>query len=251
MVSGRLLFAIGTFACASSSAPAQKAEAPRGDSVLVMEPAGGDDAGSHREPDSGEPRDAPAPAPIDVSTLPPGPVTCSTCGPAPGYPSWGCPDGVHHGGRGPCVKLSDGRCGWLNLICPAQKPSPPCSASECGAWPDPARWRCPDEAHSGEFTCVRSDDGGCGWTEQPCLGSANVRPPPPPPAPPPPPFRGACDPLPSLAELKKWEVTSICHSGGGPVQPERDLILSLGDGTHIFQDARGCFRARYRQCNSK
>jgi hypothetical protein len=48
-----------------------------------------------------------------------------------------------------------------------------------------------------------------------------------------------------------WDIQSICHPGGGPVAPERREVLSLGDGTLIIEEARGCFRARYRRCNSK
>jgi hypothetical protein len=197
------------------------------------------------------PVEQPSPEPVDVSQLPPGPVGCDTCGPAPGYPSQVCPDGVHQGGRGPCVKLEDGRCGWLHLVCEASSSSHRCAPDECGAAPTPLRWRCPDEVHHGEFACVRSEDGRCGWTERACLGPHAVPPPPPQPAPPPPPARGPCDPLPSRRELATWDVQSICQPGGGPVQPERRVVLELNDGTFIIEDARGCFRARYRQCNSK
>lgn len=223
----------------TSSAPASRPAADRTDTALVPEPAPA-------------PRDEqPAPAPVDVSQLPPGPVDCDTCGPAPGYPSWSCPDGEHLGGRGPCVRLEDGRCGWLNLVCAGSDSSQGCAPDECGAAPSPVRWRCPDEKHHGEFECVRSEDGHCGWTEHPCLGSHAVAPPPPPPPSPPPPQREPCDPLPGRRELATWDVQSICGGGGGPVAPKRREVLSLGDGTLIIEDARGCFRARYRQCNSK
>jgi hypothetical protein len=233
--------------CASGSTSG--AEGPRVSSALASEPdADQTDPVLVAEPPASEP--APAPAPVDVSQLPPGPVGCDTCGPAPGYPSWGCPDGGQ-GGRGPCVKLEDGRCGWLNLVCAASDSSHGCAPDECGAAPTPLRWRCPDETHYGEFQCVRSEDGGCGWTEHACLGSHAVAPPPPQPAAPPPPAREPCEPLPDRRELATWDVQSICHPGGGPMAPERREVLSLGDGTLIIEDARGCFRARYRQCTSK
>ena len=53
------------------------------------------------------------------------------CGPAPRIPNWSCPDGRSRGGRGPCVQLPDGRCGWVRLECPEEsvdedpEPSPP------------------------------------------------------------------------------------------------------------------------------
>jgi hypothetical protein len=222
---------------AASPTPVNQPAAERTDTVIVAEPA--------------PKNDPPAAAPVDVSQLPPGPVDCATCGPAPGYPSWSCPDGEHQGGRGPCVKLEDGRCGWLDLVCPATSSSHACAPNECGAAPQPVRWRCPDETHYGEFACVRDESGRCGWTERACLGSHAVPPPAPQPAPPPPPAREPCDPLPSRRELMTWDIQSICHPGGGPVAPERREVLSLGDGTLIIEEARGCFRARYRRCNSK
>jgi hypothetical protein len=144
--------------------PATVPESPLGETVLVTEPRRGENGTTRREsaPAVHE-RIPPAPA-VDLATLPPGPVTCSDCGPAPGYPSWQCPDG-HQGGRGPCVRLSDGMCGWINLVCAGQGS---CSASECGASPSPIEWRCPDEEHRGYFACVRGDDGRCGWTHSPC-----------------------------------------------------------------------------------
>jgi hypothetical protein len=234
------------------TAPGSRAEPGRDDTVLVPEPRASDDTATGEEPESDQ-HEAPAPPPpVDVATLPPGPVSCSDCGSAPGYPSWQCPDGVHQGGRGPCVKLVDGRCGWIHLVCAAPGPSAACKASECGASPSPPQWRCPDGEHYGEFKCVRSEEGRCGWTERACLGRSNI---PPRPATTfqtqPPPFRAPCDPLPSVRELRSWPVVSICQPGGGPHPPRRHLVLSLGDETHIFEDARGCFRARYRRCFSK
>ena len=62
-----------------------------------------------------------------------GPCDAAACGPAPGLPTWVCPDGVHHGGRGPCARLADGRCGWVRLECPPGTPTtstrPPVRAS--------------------------------------------------------------------------------------------------------------------------
>jgi hypothetical protein len=226
--------------------PATVPESPLGETVLVTEPRRGENGTTRREsaPAVHE-RIPPAPA-VDLATLPPGPVTCSDCGPAPGYPSWQCPDG-HQGGRGPCVRLSDGMCGWINLVCAGQGS---CSASECGASPSPIEWRCPDEEHRGYFACVRGDDGRCGWTHSPCpQGRPRPRPAPAAQAQPPPRF--ACNPLPNSRELRTWEVQSICQPGGGPMPPERRVVLSFGDGTHVIEDQRGCFRARYRQCNSK
>jgi hypothetical protein len=229
---------------AASFAPANQREAQQTDVVFAPPPPASEDAPALSV-------EQPASAPIDVSQLPPGPVGCDTCGPAPGYPSQICPDGEHQGGRGPCVKLEDGRCGWIHLVCEDPSSSHACAANECGAAPSPTRWRCPDEVHHGEFACVRSEDGGCGWTERPCLGSHAVPPPAPQPAPAPPPVREPCEPLPSRRELATWEVQSICSPGSGPVAPEREVVLTLDDGTLIIEDARGCFRARYRQCHSK
>ncbi len=236
--------AMGWFAgCAGhesrSSAPPSRTERPA-DSVLVPEPQRADERTTNDEF---------APPPVDLSALPPGPVACSNCGPAPGYPSWSCKDGVHRGGRGDCVQLSDGRCGWINLVCPAPAATS-CSATDCGAAPVPAHWRCPDERSSGGYECVQSEQGPCGWTLRRCPPGRTQ----PAPAPAPsvaPPRREPCQPLPSERVLRSWEIESICQSGGGPVQPERRVVLSLGDGTHIIEDQRGCFRARYRQCNSK
>jgi hypothetical protein len=252
---GKRIFFVVTLACIGSgfagcagresrnTTPANEAEHPS-DNVLVPEPAATDDSHSGREfaPPPEEPQ-------VDLSTLPPGPVSCSDCGPAPGYPSWGCKDGVHQGGRGDCVQLSDGRCGWINLVCPASG-SNSCSASDCGASPVPVQWRCPDEQSSGRYECVRSEEGPCGWTLRRCPPGRR-QPPPPPPAAVAPPRGEPCDPLPSIRVLRSWEIQSICHPGGGPVQPERRVVLSLGDGTHIIEERRGCFRARYRQCFSK
>jgi hypothetical protein len=257
----RLLCVMGALTCVGSvtagcsGSRASDAETPdsrtadRDDTPVVSDsrfaqPPPGDD-GAERPP---PPRDdEPPQPPIDISSLPSGPVSCADCGPAPGYPSWQCPDGSQ-GGRGPCVKLEDGRCGWLNLVCAA---SGACAPDECGPAPVPRLFRCPDGVHSGGFDCVRDEGGRCGWTHRACLGRSSVPPSPPPPPAPPPPARESCDPLPSNRVLRTWEVNSICSPGSGPVQPERRLVLSLGDGTHILADHRGCFRARYRQCLSK
>ncbi len=230
-----------------SNAPANEHGPAHAETQQFAQPPPGENDDSHEE--------SSVPPRVDVASLPPGPVSCSSCGPAPGYPSWQCPDGAHQGGRGPCVKFEDGRCGWIRLVCPApgsgQNSSNSCSATECGASPSPAQWRCPDGEHSGAFECVRTQDGTCGWTHRRCLQSAPPPPPPTPAAERPPSPRTSCDPLPSIQELMTWEIRVICGPGGGPAQPPRRVALALGDGTLILEDFTGCFRARYRQCLSK
>lgn len=188
--------------------------------------------------------------PVNLSSLPPGPPTCakSECGPAPMYPTEGCADGQHLGGRGPCMRRADGKCGWTRLTCPA----PDAPACQCSSPPSPSHWLCPDGKHDGEIgPCVRGKNG-CGWLYRRCPpGSMQPPPAPPPPAPKTQSIFKPCDPLPGLAVLRKWPINSICAPGGGPVQPRRKSIRSLGDGTSIIQQRQGCFRARYRRCFGK
>jgi hypothetical protein len=63
--------------------------------------------------------------------------------------------------------------------------------------------------------------------------------------------RAKCKPLPSDKALASWKIRSICQPGGGPRPPPREKVHSLGDGTHIFQGPRSCYRARYRKCRTK
>lgn len=182
--------------------------------------------------------------------LPPGPPICSRadCGPAPMYPSWRCSDESYVGGRGPCLRHDDGRCGWTHLACPDR---PTCTARECGSPPAVRRWACPDGEHTGELgPCRMARDGRCGWVHRPCPPSSVG---PPSTTPPPPSSTGMhpCDPLPRRRELETWEVGSVCRPGGGPRPPPLKKRLSLGDGTFIFEGPAGCFRARYRRCYSK
>lgn len=191
------------------------------------------------------------PPPANVSSLPPGPPTCpkTECGPAPMYPTEDCADGQHLGGRGPCLRHADGKCGWTRLTCPV----PDAPACSCGSPISPSHWLCPDGVHDGEIgPCVKGKDG-CGLLYRPCP-PGSMRPPPSPRPPPPPKTQSIfkpCDPLPSLAVLRTWPINSICAPGGGPVQPRRKYVRSLGDGTSIIQQRQGCFRVRYRRCFGK
>ncbi len=46
--------------------------------------------------------------------------TAEECGPAPGCPSYTCPDGSIGGCTGLCLRLDDGSCGWEIRQCPAE-----------------------------------------------------------------------------------------------------------------------------------
>jgi hypothetical protein len=183
--------------------------------------------------------------PSGAAAQPAGPATCGRCGPAPLYPSWECADGVHEGGRGPCVERQDGSCGWLRLVCPEDRaPSgtpATCSPAECGSPPAVSSWACPGSKATGAFAaCKRDREGRCGWVHRRC----------PPPSPAPAPVR-SCRKLPRVDELRTWPVVGVCRPGGGPAPAPRERIRSLGDGTYIFADRSGCFRGRYMRCFSK
>ena len=86
-------------------------------------PDAGEDAGADTSDDGGDPGDSG----VDVS-----PAECSAdeCGPAPGAPSYLCPDGETWAGPGPCERSADGTCGWTFVECP---PVEGCySDEECG-----------------------------------------------------------------------------------------------------------------------
>jgi hypothetical protein len=187
------------------------------------------------------------------------PPTCSTCGPAPLYPTGQCPDGLHVSGRGPCTKFADGSCHWTHLVCPpapgSKAASVTCTVKECGPPAIVSQWLCPDGVHTGEFgPCVGTDQGQCGWTHRPCAGVAQGAGAPPiklpPPAPTTSPFH-VCKDLPGDAELLAWEVHAICPPGTGPAQPDLKVLRQFGDGTFVVQGPYGCYRARYRKCTSK
>lgn len=161
------------------------------------------------------------------------------------YPTEQCSDGVHLGGRGPCVRFADGTCNWSALVCPAAGTAP-CAATDCGL-PVPAVWTCNDQS-LGTFTCVRAANGVCGATYRPC---PNVAPPPPPPPPPPPRKQHPCSPLPSDRELLTWPVGEICAGGGGPARPDRTFIKTLLDGTKIIEQLGQCLRVREVECHTK
>jgi hypothetical protein len=165
---------------------------------------------------------------------------------------------VHVDGNGPCVAYQDGRCGWTGTVCPGEDGRDgPCNAHECGAPPVHTRWLCPDGTHVGELgPCVRSKAGACGWAFRPCRGQGRSAAPAPQPAPaaapaPKPPEFFSCDPLPIDRQLARWPVREICSPGSGPHPPPRERVKSLGDGTHIIKERRGCYRARYKPCYSK
>lgn len=192
-----------------------------------------------------------------LAGLPKQPPDCHKCGPAPSYPSWSCPDGVHSGGRGPCIQMADGRCGWLHAVCPAEE-GPECTPSECGTPPSVERWLCPDGKSVGQIgPCVREKNGGCGWAYQPCTGARAVAPKPtPPPVPPrPPPFDEEAVPKdhPCLRldrkEVMSWPVHDLCD----PIGHYPPILFGLPDGTSIYApNAKECFRgSRKKPCYKK
>src|SRR5512147_1639809 len=93
-------------------------------------------------PPPATPPPGPTGAPPDAAVAPPAqsplcePGECPAT--APLYPTERCPDGVHTGGRGPCVRFADGTCNWSRLVCPAGDGAP-CAAADC-ALPVPAAW---------------------------------------------------------------------------------------------------------------
>jgi len=189
-------------------------------------------------------------------TLPDHPPLCQRADcptTAPAYPTQRCADGVHTGGRGPCVRFPDGRCGWIHLVCPAH-PANACAG--CGL-PSDAEWTCPDRTR-GAFECVLDASGGCGVTYRACrttsppttAGGGSAQQSPPPSAPP---SRDPhpCSPLPDRATLMTWPVQSVCAPGGGPAQPDRTVVASLPDGTDIVESLGRCMRVSYRKCYTK
>ena len=58
--------------------------------------------------------------------------TSQECGPAPLAPNYLCPDGVSVGGPGPCLRSSDGKCGWTWQTCPESCPIIDCAAPPAG-----------------------------------------------------------------------------------------------------------------------
>ena len=49
----------------------------------------------------------------------------------------------------------------------------------------------------------------------------------------------------------KWPIGEICEGGGGPVQPHRELIKTLRDGTKIIEQLGRCLRVREVECLTK
>jgi hypothetical protein len=164
------------------------------------------------------------------------------------YPTEQCRDGIHIGGRGPCVRFASG-CNWSALACPAAAPRVTCKPSDCDL-PIPSAWRCPDGTSIGRFTCVATDHGTCGATYRPCPFQAKPAPTPTP-KPTPRPRRACPDPLPSDRELATWPIGQMCSPGGGPDPGDVRELKKLSDGTRIVQANGNCVRVRYRQCHSK
>src|SRR5687767_10035413 len=100
---------------------------------------------SPAQPGVAQPSPSPAPAPVPVPAALPtiGPECTRGCpDTAPLYPTESCRDGIHLGGRGPCVRFSDGRCNWSRLVCPAAS-TLTCLPTDCDL-PTPSEWLCPD-----------------------------------------------------------------------------------------------------------
>jgi hypothetical protein len=193
----------------------------------------------------------PSAPPTPPNTAPPSalPTTgpeCNKCpATAPLYPTEQCADGIHIGGRGPCMRFANG-CNWSGLACPAAGATRQCTPRDCEL-PLPSRWQCADGS-IGEVTCVATVQGTCGATYRACPFTPKVVVTPPPP--PRPPSR-TCDPLPPDRVLVTWPVQEICGPGQGPAPPPQRHIKTLPDGTHVIELLRQCIRARYRRCYTK
>lgn len=104
-------------------------------------------------------RDCPTPRPEECSP--------TECGPAPGVPSYECPDGSIGGSTGRCLRLSEGGCGWEIRECP--DPTAACTDAECGPAPASPAYECPDGSWGGNIgVCERDDTGTCGWVIREC-----------------------------------------------------------------------------------
>ncbi|HEY5924785.1 MAG TPA: hypothetical protein VIV11_24060 [Kofleriaceae bacterium] len=230
--------------CYTSTAPAPPPpppyEAPPpADPPVHVAPSGG----FAQAPPGGSPVAQTPPASLPTT----GPECVKDCpNTAPLYPTEDCRDGIHTGGRGPCVRFANG-CNWSGLVCPAASPRVTCKPTDCDL-PIPSQWLCPDGKSIGSFTCVASDRGTCGATYQACPFTPKVVKPPP--APPPQPKR-ACNPLPSDRELATWPVGEWCGFGGGPAQPDTTIVKQLKDGTQIIEQLGHCRRVRQVSCHTK
>jgi hypothetical protein len=230
--------------CYTSTSTAPPSPRPVEPAPPVNEPeAGASSGGFAQAPPGGSPVAQTSPASLPTT----GPECVKGCpDTAPLYPTQQCRDGIHTGGRGPCVRFASG-CNWSGLVCPAASPRMTCKPTDCDL-PIPPRWLCPDGKSIGSFTCVASDRGTCGATYQACPFTPKVVKPPPPP--PPPPKRG-CNPLPSDRELATWPIGEWCGFGGGPAQPDTKIIKELADGTQIIEQLGRCSRVRRVSCTTK
>jgi hypothetical protein len=176
-----------------------------------------------------------------TAALPQGPGVCTECGPAPGYPSSGCPDGKHRGGRGPCVRFEDGTCRWVRAVCP-EGGDASCPPEACGARPAVQRWQCPEGQGTGELSaCVRGADGRCGWAYRPCQGApVSPKPKPSPHAVPAPSQEShSCEGL-TPKEAMKWRIRELCD----PIGHYPPILFGLPDGTSVYKRGEHCFRGR-------
>ncbi len=83
--------------------------------------------------------------------------TPAQCGPAPAAPNVLCSDGVHYSGPGPCVRGSDGTCGWTWLTCPASCPIIDCAAPPPGCHYEGMVFSPCDQQTCGSLVCDGSN----------------------------------------------------------------------------------------------
>ena len=75
---------------------------------------------------------------------------------APLYPTEDCSDGVHIGGRGPCVRFSNGTATGAGSCAPTASAQVTCRAADCDL-PVPSEWLCPDgRSTASSRACQRS-----------------------------------------------------------------------------------------------
>lgn len=102
--------------------------------------------------------------------------TCSdptSCGPAPGTPSWICADGSIGGNTGRCIASADGSCGWEIRAC---DPTTECTLAECGPMPGSPAIICADGSIGGNTgRCLRDPTTAhCGWEQRACPTSPDT-----------------------------------------------------------------------------
>ena len=91
----------------------------------------------------------------------------TSCGPAPGIPSWLCADGSAGGFTGRCIASAAGTCEWEVRAC---DPTTECTIAECGPMPGSPAIVCADGSIGGNTGhCMRDPaTGSCGWEQRAC-----------------------------------------------------------------------------------